>query len=182
MGAQTFRCPGCGSTYNLPSILMEKGDLHVRCPSCKRSYHLRWRPGADTLAPSPAIAAQAEPRPGAAPAPPAAVPPPLSPAAPVAPPLQAGELAPAPAGSAQQEARRARRFARALAESILQGPGRRERRDRALAEGRLLQEFSAELGAAWRLYVDKVGEDCARTSPYFRDAFNEILADGRQLF
>ncbi len=110
------------------------------------------------------------PPPSAAIAPPALAPPPPRASA------AAGE-APDP-----QQARRAKRFARALAEGILQGPGRRDRRDRALAEGRLLQDFSVELSTAWRLYVDKVGEDFARHSSYFRDAFNEILANGRQLF
>jgi hypothetical protein len=99
-------------------------------------------------------------------------------------PVPAPPRTPAASGDApgQQEVRRAKRFARALAEGILQGPGRRERRDRALAEGRLLLDFSAEVSTAWRLYVDKVGEDFARRSSYFRDAFNEILANGRQLF
>jgi hypothetical protein len=144
---------------------MEKGELHVRCPSCKRGYHLRWRPGAIPVAAHPANAAQAVVQAEA----------------------QAQARTPALAqpraeAAAPQEGRRARRFARALAEGILQGAGRRERRDRALAEGRLLQEFGTELSAAWRLYVDKVGEEFAHSSPYFRDAFNEILADGRQLF
>ncbi len=153
---------------------MEKGELHVRCPSCQRGYHLRWRPGGAAAAPEAAIAAQGEtvlppaatPPPGEAPSPPAAIP-------------TRGASGEA---SSPQEARRAKRFARALAESVLQGPGRRERRDRALAEGRLLQEFRAELSMAWRLYVDKVGEDVARSSSHFRDAFNEIVADGQPLF
>lgn len=138
---------------------MEKGELHVRCPNCQRGYHLRWRPGASPAVPEAAASAGPAPQPIPEPAPPAP-----------------------PAPSGQQEARRAKRFARALAEGILQGPGRRERRDRALAEGRLLQDFSAEVSTAWRLYLDKVGEDFARDSSYFRDAFNEILANGRQLF
>lgn len=162
MTAQTLRCPSCGATYAIPSTLMEKGELRVRCPQCQQGFRLRWQPAVPP--PAAAIAAEA--------APPA--PPPL-PAAPATGPLAA-------ALSAQQEARRARRFARALAESLLQGPGRRERRDRALGEGRLIVEFGRELREAWRLYVDKVGEDYARSSPAFRDAFNEILADGQPLF
>lgn len=162
MTAQTLRCPSCGATYAVPSNLMEKGELRVRCPRCQQGFRLRWQPAP----PAPATAIAAEP-PAPAPAPPSA-PPAATPAA--------------AALSAQQEARRARRFARALAESILQGPGRRERRDRALAEGRLIAEFARDLREAWRLYVDKVGEDYARSSPAFRDAFNEILADGQPLF
>lgn len=166
MTAQTLRCPSCGATYAVPSNLMEKGELRVRCPRCQQGFRLHWRPAV----PAPAAAIAAD---GAV----------LQP--PPAPPAPAASLNARPAAaelSAQQEARRARRFARALAEGILQGPGRRERRDRALAEGRLIAEFARDLREAWRLYVDKVGEDYARSSPAFRDAFNEILADGQPLF
>lgn len=163
MTAQTLRCPSCGATYAVPSNLMEKGELRVRCPRCQQGFRLHWRPVVPV--PAPAIAAESAPFPVT----------PAQPAPPGAPPAGA-------ALGAQQEARRARRFARALAESLLQGPGRRERRDRALGEGRLIREFERELREAWRLYVDKVGEDYALSSPAFRDAFNEILADGQPLF
>ena len=154
---------------------MEKGELHVRCPSCQRGYHLRWRPGPSAVVAEAAIVAQ-----GAVAAPPAASSPPSGGVSPL--PMAIPTPGPSAEVASPQEARRAKRFARALAESILQGPGRRERRDRALAEGRLLQEFRAELSTAWRLYVDKVGEDVARSSSHFKDAFNEILADGQPLF
>lgn len=76
--------------------------------------------------------------------------------------------------------RRARRLARALVHGILSG--RRERRDRALAEGKLLLEFGDEIRTAWQSYQAKAGRDLARRTSYFQEALNEILADGQKLF
>jgi len=161
MTAQTVTCPGCGGTFNVPSILMEKGELRVRCPDCDTRFRLRWR------APAPPASPPVEP-PAAPPAPAKAAVPPADPAA--------------EALTRRRLERRARRLARALAEELLQGPGRRSRRDAALAAGRLLVDFGPEIQRAWRLYVEKVGEDFARENPQFRDAFNEIVADGHPLF
>ena len=143
MTAQTVTCPGCGGTFNVPSILMEKGELRVRCPDCDTRFRLRWR------APAPPASPPVEP-PAAPPAPAKAAVPPADPAA--------------EALTRRRLERRARRLARAL------------------AAGRLLAEFGPEIQRAWRVYVDKVGEDFARTHPQFRDAFNEIVADGHPLF
>lgn len=70
----------------------------------------------------------------------------------------------------------AQRLARALVSDIL--VYHRVRRDAALAEGRLLVEFAAELGAAWTAYKAQLGEAALTWAPEFREAINEILADG----
>jgi len=57
-----------------------------------------------------------------------------------------------------------------------------ERRERGLAEGTLRQEFREEIRKSWEEYVAQVGESIARSTPYFREALNEILAGGRPLF
>ena len=95
------------------------------------------------------------------------------------PPTASPVAAPSPEDE-KQRLRRARRLARALVQEMLSG--QRERRDRALAEGRLLVEFGQEIRHAWQLYQEKAGRDLARETSYFRDALNEILADGKQLF
>ena len=168
MTAQTVTCPGCGGTFTVPPSLMEKGELRVRCPRCDTRFRLRWRQGAE---PPPAL-----PEPSESPE--------VAPSAAESAASTAGPPDPAPDPEREQRRleRRARRLARALAEELLQGPGRRARRDTALAAGRLLAEFGPEIQRAWRVYVEKVGEDFARTHPQFRDAFNEIVADGHPLF
>lgn len=76
--------------------------------------------------------------------------------------------------------RRARRLSRALVLEMMHG--QRTRRDKALAEGSLMLEFGEDLRRIWELYVGKVGSETARETSYFREALNEILADGKQLF
>jgi hypothetical protein len=35
---------------------------------------------------------------------------------------------------------------------------------------------------SWEEYVAQVGQDIAKSTPYFRNALNDILAKGRKLF
>lgn len=75
---------------------------------------------------------------------------------------------------------KARRLARALVSDIaVYNP---ERRDRGRQEGTLRQEFRDEIRKSWEEYVGQVGESIARGTPYFREALNEILAGGQQVF
>ena len=57
-----------------------------------------------------------------------------------------------------------------------------ERRDKTLADGTLKREFMDEIKKSWEEYVEQVGADMARSTPHFRDALNDILAKGQQLF
>jgi predicted Zn finger-like uncharacterized protein len=89
------------------------------------------------------------------------------------------ELPPAPFGSADPQTR-ARRLARALVSDIaVYNP---ERRELSLKEGTLRREFRDEIRKSWDEYVAQVGNQIARETSYFRDALNEILAEGAQLF
>jgi hypothetical protein len=75
---------------------------------------------------------------------------------------------------------RAHRIARALVSDIV--AYHPERRDQCLAEGTLRSEFREEIMKSWEEYVAQVGLDMARSTPYFRDALNDILARGQRLF
>ncbi len=109
------------------------------------------------------------------PAPVAAAPPPPS--------------APAPAPTAgrfanpflqQDPATRARRLARALvSDLVVYHP---EKRQRGLADGTLKELFSEEIRKSWEEYSEQVGEELATSTPWFKEALNEILAEGRPLF
>ena len=118
---------------------------------------------AETAAPAPA------PRPAPAPAPAAA---PAAPAAPAA-------RTPSPFG-ASDPASKARRLARALISDIVTYFP--ERRDKSLADGTLRREFTDEIKKSWEEYVGQVGEQMARGTPHFREALNDILAKGQQVF
>jgi predicted Zn finger-like uncharacterized protein len=75
---------------------------------------------------------------------------------------------------------KARMLARAIVSDIL--VYNREQRDKALAEGNMLEALGAEIKKSWELYKEKVGEEVANSTNHFRDALNEILADGERIF
>ena len=80
----------------------------------------------------------------------------------------------------QDPSTRARRLARALvSDLVVYHP---EKRQRGLAEGNLKDLFAEEIRKSWEEYTEQVGEDVATTTPYFTEALNEILAEGRALF
>lgn len=130
--------------------------------------------------PAPAHAAPAHAAPAheapAAPAP--AAPAHESPAGSV---LPAGT--PIPDGLAPEERKRherARRLARVLASDI--AIYNREKRDRGILEGNLVAVLGYEIKKSWDIYKERVGTDFANGTPYFRDALNEIVAEGRKVF
>lgn len=75
---------------------------------------------------------------------------------------------------------RARRIARALVSDIV--VYHKERCERSLQMGTLRTEFKEEILKSWEEYVQQVGLEMARSTPYFRDALNEILAKGQKVF
>jgi hypothetical protein len=75
---------------------------------------------------------------------------------------------------------RAQRIARALVSDIVAYHGKR--RDQFLAAGTLRTEFRDEIMKSWEEYVAQVGLDMAKSTPYFRDALNAILANGQNIF
>ena len=80
----------------------------------------------------------------------------------------------------QDPASKARRLARALiSDMVVYHPGKRQE---GLREGTLKQLFEEEIRKSWEEYSEQVGKELADSTPYFRDALNEILADGQQLF
>jgi len=71
-------------------------------------------------------------------------------------------------------------LARALVSDIM--VYNRDLYDRSKAEGNLLEALGAEIKKSWELYKEKVTPEVANSTNHFRDALNEILADGENLF
>jgi hypothetical protein len=95
---------------------------------------------------------------------------------------------PAPAGSgrpanpflSQDPALKARRLARALiSDMVVYHPGKRQE---GLRDGNLKELFEEEIKKSWEEYAEQVGRELAESTAYFREALNEILAGGRQIF
>jgi predicted Zn finger-like uncharacterized protein len=158
-------------------------------------------PKAEPPRPAAPIAPKAAPLPppavpGGGPPRPAASPPPLTHPRPTAPAASSASLAPpsaapratAPAAPArpvnpflsQDPALKARRLARALiSDMVVYHPAKRQE---GLRDGNLKELFEEEIKKSWEEYADQVGRDVADTTNYFREALNEILAGGRQIF
>jgi predicted Zn finger-like uncharacterized protein len=141
---------------------------------------------------APALGGRAVPAPPAAPGASRAPAPPAQPSAPAAPaaPKPAAPPRPAPSAPAggrpinpflsQDPALKARRLARALiSDMVVYHPGKRQE---GLRDGNLKELFEEEIKKSWEEYAEQVGRELAESTTYFREALNEILAGGRQIF
>ena len=72
-----------------------------------------------------------------------------------------------------------RTLARALISDVLFY--NREKRDKGLAEGKVLAYLSREIARSWELYKDRVGIEKAVETDYFREAVNDILGEGKKI-
>lgn len=80
----------------------------------------------------------------------------------------------------QDPSLKAKRLARALiSDMVVYHPGKRQE---GLRDGNLKQLFEDEIKKSWEEYAEQVGREVADSTPYFREALNEILAGGRQIF
>ncbi len=102
----------------------------------------------------------------------------LPPISPAPRPHSGSEVATPTAPAAAHE--RARRLARALVSDIL--VYNQSARDRALQQGNLASALGGEVNKAWDMYKAKVDADVLRSTSYFKDALNDILADGQIVF
>lgn len=57
-----------------------------------------------------------------------------------------------------------------------------QRREEGLRDGTLRELFREEIKKSYDEYVDQVGREFAESTTHFRDALNEILAGGQQIF
>ena len=90
------------------------------------------------------------------------------------------EAAPALDPETEKQQAKARRLARALVSDIL--VYNRESRDSALKSGNLVQVLGPEIKKSWEVYKDRVTPELANDNDFFRDALNEILAEGQPIF
>jgi len=169
-----IQCQGCAAKYFLPEDRVPHDPLKVSCPKCKAVFTLIPR-----QAPVGVAAAPEAPEGATAPA-----------IEPVAPPSPPAEATPAETKTPKKKSGRklkgnskddrAKRLARVLVSDILWY--NREKRDQALQDGTLMATLSEEIKKSWELYKEKVGPEVAQSTNYFKEALNEILADGQEVF
>jgi len=168
--AMNSTCPSCGTVYRVDPAKVPTAGVRARCVKCESVFRVRKHEiaTADVGAAAPAPAATA---PAAEPAVPVLPVPRSAPSAPPAPP---------PAFGVADPQSKARRLARALiSDIVVYHP---ERREQSVRNGTLREEFRDEIRKSWDEYVAQVGDSLARSTPYFRDALNDILAGGERIF
>ncbi|HEY7481426.1 MAG TPA: zinc-ribbon domain-containing protein [Gemmatimonadales bacterium] len=153
-------------------------------------------PSRPVTPPAPSFAAGAPPRPasparvqppGSPSTPPPASPPAFSQQAPPSPPSAPRPTAPAGTGGrpanpflSQDPSLKARRLARALiSDIVVYHPAKRQE---GIRDGNLKELFEEEIKKSWEEYTEQVGREVAESTGFFREALNEILAGGRQVF
>ena len=172
-----IRCPQCQTVFRVDPAKVPEGGVRARCARCSAVFALN-RSGLVNTRPVAAAAAVSSAPAAAAPAAPAIRPLPPMPAAPA---VAATAASPGrPSFMKQDPNTRAQRLARALVSDIV--AYHRDKRDQTLAAGTLKTDLREEIRKSWEEYVAQVGLDLAKSTPYFREALNEILAKGEKLF
>src|SRR5207245_1930827 len=130
-------------------------------------------------APAPGPAALRVPAmPAMAPAPAPGAPAGPAPAAPAQ--RMTGPLRPVNPFMVQDPKQKARRLARALvSDLVVYHP---EKRQQGLRDGTLPQLFKDEIEKSWQEYVEQVGQEVAKSTPFWAEALNEILGGGNKVF
>jgi hypothetical protein len=91
-----------------------------------------------------------------------------------------GPLRPVNPFMVQDPKQKARRLARALvSDLVVYHP---EKRQQGLRDGTLPQLFKDEIEKSWQEYVEQVGAELAKTTSFWTEALNEILAGGNKIF
>ncbi len=162
-------CQSCSSKYLLPESKVPPKPIKVQCPKCKAIFKLI--PTREKVAMPARESADA-----------------VSQELPDTPIEKQDAKVAASAPPPKKEKRkgpgnkedRAKRLARVLVSDIL--CYNQEKRDQALIDGNLMAVLGEEIKKSWELYKEKVGPDLAGSTTYFKEALNEILADGQNVF
>jgi predicted Zn finger-like uncharacterized protein len=189
------QCTSCRTVFRVDPRKVPEGGVRARCSICRSVFEVP-APSADGKAgaaaapesptPTPTPTPTPEPVPVPEPAPPPPTPPPTTPtptptaALPQPAAARTTSGRPPPSFGSTDPNAKARRLARALVSDIVTYFP--ERRDSALAAGTLRREFRDEIGKSWEEYVAQVGLQFAKGTPHFREALNDILARGQQVF
>jgi len=194
----TTQCPSCEATFPIDPRKVPSGGVYARCSHCEGVFLVEVPATADVSATTPETLA-----PGARTSPSdldTEEPPPVEQEEVVAPEpevppvfktadvtdvsdeaeAESDPSVPTAAFGKRDPNERAQRLARVLVSDMIAYHPDRHRR--SLEEGTLKSDFDEEIDKSWHEYVDQVGRELAKSTPYFTDALNEILAKGETVF
>ena len=171
-----IQCESCVSKYFLPESKIPPKPVKVSCPRCQAVFRLAlpaqkvFAGPAESMVPSGVTSVQRAPNKAADASRFADTDP--------ATPDRAARTTRRRAGGGQDA--RAKRLARVLVSDIL--CYNQDKRDQALLDGNLMTVLGDEIKKSWELYKEKIGPELANSTNYFKEALNEILADGQKVF
>lgn len=169
-------CPECSSVYRIDPERVPEHGVRTRCRECATPFRIAREPHADR----PGHVMAGERLPHMAGAGGGSDGPAVRTTATQSSPTAPAPATPAPAFGPQDPQTRAHRLARALVSDIKFY--NRERWARSRDAGTLRKDFREEILKSWDEYVEQVGEPMAKRTPFFRDALNDILAEGQHVF
>src|SRR5438270_628718 len=163
-------CPSCETVYRVDPAKVPPGGVRARCAVCSSVFPVN--PATGAAAPAVAAAPPAPAAPASAPAP--------APAGAAPGQRMTGPLRPVNPFMVQDPKQKARRLARALvSDLVVYHP---EKRQQGLRDGTLPQLFKDEIEKSWQEYVEQVGAEIAKSTSFWAEALNEILAGGNKVF
>lgn len=165
-----IRCPHCQTMFRVNPDRIPAGGVRAKCARCGDTFLVSGAPPPPAPGPQP-------PRPPATAQQAAEA---ATPTEPVTDPSRSAPPTGVPAFGARDPKQKAERLARALVSDIV--AYHPERLARSYASGSLRTEFRDEIMKSWEEYVAQVGIQLAKSTPYFRDALNNILAKGQKVF
>lgn len=171
METDHITCPSCGKSYPVPLKLRQKGRLQVRCPSCGKRFQLRHPESQMPEVEVPVPVAEVENQSGDQDLPTRTA---KSDAA------EDLSVLPPPNQDPALLARRSKRLARALISDLIRG--REGERKKSLEEGTIILIFGDSIRRAWEEFGRQAPANFEDAPRYFREALNEILAEGKPLF
>jgi predicted Zn finger-like uncharacterized protein len=163
-------CPECSTVYRIDPARVAATGVATRCRTCSTGFRVEAAttsyPAGVVITPErvdlPAGAGAEQPDAGDG--------------------ASAGVSAPPerPVFGPQDPNVRAKRLARALVSDIkVYNP---DKWGESREQDTLRRDFRHEILKSWEEYLEQVGEPMAKQTPYFRDALNDILAEGQRIF
>ena len=183
-----IECTVCHTRYSIADSLVPPQGARFKCRRCSAVIAIaapviELAPTELEVIPPPACSSvPARPAP-AAPAAPQVAPESTMPSPAVGSTISGAGGTPIPEGLSPEERakhEKARRLARVLASDI--AIYNREKRERGIKDGNLVAVLGYEIKKSWETYKERVTPEFANASPYFRDALNEMLAEGKKIF
>jgi predicted Zn finger-like uncharacterized protein len=195
------QCPQCEKRYKVEDSEVPISGAAVRCPKCTNIFTIyrevspielvpleaEAEVAKETFAPSEPPPPPVQEEPFVAPEPPVTEEPPstgipgmeaaVTPSA-VAPPPELEK--PPTEGVEDEKHQDARQLARALVKDIVLY--HKDRVEEGLQKGTLVQLVGDEIRKSWSFYREQIPPDVLKNSDYFKEALNEILAKGKQIF